>query len=65
MNRAGDGEFLLDDIAFMRKPSAVHPNKFIDGLQIGFGIIIGGAIASAIVGVIVVALLLLFGIMLP
>lgn len=61
MNRDGDVDFLAADVLYERKPAA-NSNKFIDGFQSGFGMVLGASIASAIVAACGIGIMLLLGI---
>ena len=60
MNRAGDAEFLLQDIVATSVPK--QENTFKRGFIFGFGMILGLWLGAMIAGGITIALMILTGI---
>ena len=60
MNRAGDAEFLLQDVVYTGVPN--EKNKLKDGFVFGFGMLMGLWLAAMIAGAITIGAMILLGI---
>jgi len=61
MNRDGDADFLDESMIYPQR-SVVHKNSFIDGFKVGFGVMMGVAIAGGLIWCIFITAIIVIGI---